>query len=222
MARPESGYTPAFQEVISYPDYALSPANVTTHTADVLDFYFESGVGNLDPARDYLRNVTLPFLRNAQKGFVHQVGAVDRLGLISEEDYQMIAQRKERFGNEELDPLEHEAFGYTLVTFSALPEVAKHPNVPTGFSKRGLLAPPATAKEFLWRIDEMGMQVAQLAAGYISPYETPEKNQSLWRTRLFFEVGRELPEFYDDNQKNTQLFVQDTVSRLLDGIDVEI
>lgn len=220
MTRREFDYSSQFEEVVSYPDFSLSPANVAVNTSRVLDFYFNSGITNLEPVRDYLRDITLPFLRNAQKGLLYNIQAVDKLGLISQHDLKMVMERRQRFGEEELNPLEHEAFDYTLVTFSALPELARHSLVPTGFSTRGLLAPPATVRQFLGRIDEMGGQIAQLAGGVVDSGEIIEKNPALWRTNLFFEVAGELPLFCEDNPKIVEQAARDSFNKLLDGVNI--
>ena len=204
-------------ELLPYPSGEISPSEVAVQTATALDLYFSYDIPDKSLTQQFFRDETLPFLRGAQHGFLHNIRKVDPLGLASENDMEMIKRRR---SNKTVRPLEQESFDYTLVILNALPDFAQHSALKKGFSRRGLLSPPETVRQFMQRIDEMGVQMTQIVSGDISP-ETPiELNPALWRTKLFFEVGSEMPQYYKDNPYIIRQKSRDILHRLLQDLNL--
>lgn len=214
--------TPAFQEVISYPDYSLSPANIARNTHQVLDFYFNSGIRNLEPAKEYLREETLPFLRSAQLGLLDNLSEINKKGLISPQDLAYVKKRRESYSGTTGSDLDQEAFGFSIVTFSLMPEISEHPLMPLGFSRRGMLRPPATVRQFIEKIDELGSSIALVAESAVDSRQMIEKNKSLWYTYHFFETGSKLPLKFAESPREFEAREKDSVNKMLDGIEINI
>ncbi len=224
MSRHENGPRPVFQEIPGYPDPALSPANIVHETHEALDKYYDrtSGIIDLGSVRGTLRETTIPFLHRAQIGLLANIHEIDRLGLISPEDYAFVRKRQERYKDQEVTDLEEESFRFSLVTFSFMPELSDHPLLPMGYSRGGMLKPPETVREFLERIDELGMTTAKIATGVASPEKGIERDMAVWRTYHFFETGSRLPFKFAESPQELMAREKDNLNRLLDGVPIDL
>ncbi|HRN96086.1 MAG TPA: hypothetical protein PLD54_01430 [Candidatus Levybacteria bacterium] len=196
----------ALQEIVSDPEFIPLPAQISMATSTALEFYFSNKVPDKKPVQDFLEDVTLPFLRTAQIGVLSYPHTIDKLGLITPNDRELLNRRQKAMKINTDDRSTHQAFDYTRIAFSALPELTTDPFVPKGFSRRGILAPPLTVRDFIWRVDELGSQISQIKDGAIKPSEIEIPNVALWRTQAFFKVGNELPlHFASRNEFNQML-----------------
>lgn len=202
-------------EVNEYPRDSLAPIDVSTQTSNALDLYFSNHFFDRSPIIQFLNNTTLPFLESAELGFLNNFPQLDKLGLISERDRRIIDFRRQ-FITKPCTEFDNEAFNYTLVTFSAMPDLARRYYLPNGFSRRGMLQPPQTVKDFLKRIDEMKTEIQPITQSDPSEIRFPEYSISYLRTKLFFEVGGMLPKYNDPSFRFTIPLSTDEFSSLFD------
>ncbi len=203
----------ALSEIVNEKDFLPDPAKISIVTSDALDLYFSDDIFDKSEIQDVLGDVTLPFLRRAQIGILQYPHTIDRLGLISPEDKELLVRRQEIARISTDDILTHQAFDYTRIAFSALPDYSSSPYFPMGFSRRGIFSPPQTVKSFIQRVDELGTQISLITQGITQPDEIRKPNILLWRTTAFFEVAKEL---------SLRNFSRGDFNQMLDGVNIEL
>lgn len=188
-----------FQPIISYREVEKAPPVIARQTHTLLDLLNQGAIKGLGSARDYLHDYTLKFLDTATIGS------------------DMLYDRFRNSSGEIVDLESREAADYALVVFSCLPDRAKSPFLPMGFSRKGMLKPPITHGEFLLRIQELKVGVWQVVDGKTEPHSILETDPSLLRVHKFFEVGSNLA-IKEINQKEQQQSERWRINHLLDGI----
>lgn len=207
------------EQHIGRKDDLLSPVAIATGTAGILEIYFKDIIDDLQPARYFLERHTIGFLNRAERGFGRQVGQIAKRRNVSMEDMNVMFDLT--YGNHKHDPDDHESFAFSAVVFSIMPEVAEFRYLPTGFSRRGTLAPPFTIAEFLERVQEMRREVAEILIGQTTPRVIPFFHHPLLRTTLFFEVARQLPDMYKEHPTLVMDKTRQTFEALLGDIVVD-
>ncbi|GDX62038.1 hypothetical protein LBMAG33_3480 [Candidatus Levyibacteriota bacterium] len=207
-------------ERINYTDNSRSPFQVVESTAKLLDLYF-TPVINLDPslARNYFANATLGFAWQAEKGFFKNIDKIDRAKKISNEDIERFILLDKQQGQQE-NVEDNEAFDFTLITFGFMPEMAKHRFLPNGFSKKGMMAPPFTTREYLLRLREIRREVTRIISGETDQKASLDNNPALLRTYWFFQVGKEIPLKIKKDYKNIKNNTEKILNKLLEDIDI--
>ncbi len=209
-----------FQEVIGYKDWNYAPSVVADATYTNLNWYFGSTLGK-QYAKEYFAGPTLSLLHNAKKGFLRNYQKIDRIGVITEEDAARLHALAKPFISHP-DPEEDEAFGYSLVVFSMLPVMAESGYLPMGFSRRGVLEPPFTTREYHERLDELQREFMGIVSGTTDPNMPVETRTSLWRTYLFFQVAHNLPIHFEQSPRDVEQRTRHTIEHLLDDIKVNL
>lgn len=216
MAMQEGG----FQKFIEYRDSNQTPFLVADETFTNLIWYFSHAPGK-NVARDFFAESTLPFIFGARKGFLRHYREIDRANVITPQDDKWLSElAKPHILNPDIE--EDERFRYSLVVFSILPAMARSRHLPSGFSRRGLLEPPFTTREFHERLRELGQEFTGIIRGTTKP-ETPiETRASLWRTFLFFQVAHELPIHIQENPREVAQKTRDTFEHLLGDMSLDL
>lgn len=195
-----------------------APALVARSTAYLMDLYF---MGFLQGERrqtalGFFATQTLDGLYGAERGFYRNLHKIDRVGLIDPIDlerFQLLARQDMR----QPAIAEDEAFGFMLVTFSVLPELATSRFLPKGFSRRTLLAPPFTTREFFLRVKELRQEVSRIVAGQVTPKTLIEGSNPLWRTYLFFQVGGDIPMHIQQDRNLVEEATEKVARRILES-----
>lgn len=201
-------------------DGTLPPVTMATATAGILDIYFKDAINDMVPATDFLQEHTVAYLNGAERGLARYAGQFARHRNLSVETLDRMFDKTS--GNRSHDPDDHEAFDFSVVVFGIMPEVAEYKHLPKGFSRRGIIAPPFTADEHLERIQEMRDEVAKILVGQTTPRTIVPLNHPLWRTCLFFDVARQLPEMYRQNPRLIVDRSKEAFENLLGDIVVDI
>lgn len=213
MLNPESRFSPPFQPEIRYTDPTLAPAVVAQNTSNCLNMFFGQRMDS-PSARDYLADKTLPFLNRARDGLIANFPVLREIVRIDPETLKEMIASGYDFGNSG-NPEETEAFGYTIVTMGLLPSMARHPRLPDGFSKIGLLAPPSTIADYRERVHELKTTIIGLATGTIRS-EDVLSNAALCRTYCFFDVGSRIP------LRNTTIDSETLNDEMLEGVEIDL
>lgn len=193
-----------FQPVIGYREIEKSPPLVARQTHTLLGLYYQGAIRNPEPARDYLQDYTLGYLTAAEEGS----------GMLYDQTGQFIVQ--------EIDLETREAASHAFVVLAYLPDRATSPFLPSGFSRRGMLAAPTTQKQFLTRIKELKIGLWQIADGNINPHTILEAYPPILRVWKFFEVGSGLPIRLTDDEREQEQLGRERLNALLGGIDTSI
>lgn len=170
--------------IIPYGDYDFSPFDITTRTHEQLG---NLRAGTITPATfgGYVREMTLPFyVQRAAKG-----AAV----LYSDEVLQ----------SRNLDPEIEEAARHGFVVMSWMHEVTKWKFVPTGFSRKGMLAAPATHEEYVARMTEIYLQLKSIYDPNVNLPGSAETYMGRLRTFSFFLTAANLLIHLPDSQRIT-------------------
>ncbi|MBI2268380.1 MAG: hypothetical protein HYU80_02935 [Candidatus Blackburnbacteria bacterium] len=194
-----------------------TPVVVARNTAFLMDLCLIDWLPDKQPALGYLAGETLDYLLDAENGFLKNLNKIDRTGKIDAFDYQRfmeIAQRSGKPSPRETD----EAFGFALVTFSVLPDMATSRFLPKGFSRRAALAPPFTTREFFLRIRELRSIVMQFIAGKFGSHTVIETHPPLLRTYQFFQVAKDIPLHVQEQPGLIAQRTDDIAKRLLSDI----
>lgn len=126
--------------IFRYRPTDLSPFAITKHTAKLLDEIGQGIIAGCD-AKEYFYEVTADsYLARAKTG-------------------SRILFPNDTLGEDNIDPLTQEATRHAFVIFAWMHEVTKWKFIPTGFSRRGMLAAPTTQKQFDSRIDQLAGQL---------------------------------------------------------------
>lgn len=177
-----------FQPVIGYREIEKSPPLVVRQTYTLLGLYYQGAIRNPQPARDYLHDYTLEYLKAAKEGSYNLYDQIGQLAL------------------QEIDLEIREAAHHAFVILAHLPDRSSSPYLPKGFSRRGMLRAPTTLNQFLARIRGLKVGIWQIAEGEVEPYATLEAYPPILRVFKFFEVGSSLPvRLTDDEKKQEQL-----------------
>lgn len=209
MADIEKGFfvprQPGFQSVIGYKEIEKSPPVVVSQTYALLELYYlgiiQNTIRNSQPAKNYLRNYTLDYLKAAEEG-----------------SYALYDRIKGQ-SVQEIDLETREAAHYAFVVFAYLPDKAGSHYLAKGFSRKGMLKAPTTQRQFLTRIRELRVGIWQVVKGEVKPHTTLEAYPSVLRTFKFFEVGNKLPVKLTDDEKEQEALEREKINKLLDGID---
>lgn len=193
-----------FQSVIGYEEVEKSPPLVVRQTNTLLELYYQGAIWNPKPAKDYLHDYTLGYLRAAEEG---SAVLYDRIGRLTAQDTDLETR---------------EAASHAFVILTCLPDRAKSPFLPKGFSRRGMLKAPETRNQFLARIRELKVGIWQIAEGKVKPYATLEAYPPLLKVFKFFEVGSELPVKLTEDKKRQEQIEREKFNDLLGGVDIAI
>lgn len=221
MATPES--IPSlgeFEKRIAYK--TVPPSQIATQTANSMSLYFTRGEFPypLDILRSFFSSDTLSFLYSAKKGFLANFYRLDQTHKISMEDMERLTHAAKPHLKKP-DSQDREAFGYALVTFAAMPVIGKSEYLPDGFSQRGTMQPPSTVVDFFDRINELQVEIKKIVSGQTLPKTPIESSQSLWRTRVFFDVGKDLPMKFSENPKELEEVTRDAFETLLGDVKID-
>lgn len=170
--------------IIPYGDYDFSPFCITTRTHEQLG---NLRAGTITPATfgGYVKEMTLPFyVRRAVEG-----AAV----LYSDEVLQ----------SQSLDPEIEEAARHGFVVMAWMHEVTKWKFVPTGFSRKGMLAAPATDEEYVARMTEIYLQLKSIYDPNVNLPGSTGTYMGRLRTFSFFLTAATLPIHLSDSQRIT-------------------
>lgn len=115
-----------FQPVIGYREIEKSPPIVVRQTHSLLGLYYQGAIRNPEPARDYLQDYTLRYLKAAEVGSSILYDQLDQLTV------------------QEIDLETREAAHHAFIVLAHLPDKARSPFLPKGFSRRGMLKAPTT------------------------------------------------------------------------------
>lgn len=192
-----------FQPVIGYREIEKSPPLVVRQTNALLGLYYHGAIRNPKPAKDYLHDYTLGYLKAAEEG---SAVVYDRVGHAALD----------------IDLETREAARFALVVLACLPDRAKSPFLPKGFSRRGMLRAPETQDQFLARIKELKVGIWQIVEGNVEAYTTLETYPPVLRVFKFFEVGSDLPVKLTDDEKKQEQLEREKFNDLLGGIDTSI
>lgn len=214
------GLTPHPKQELSR-DLSLASFDLMKGTANNMDLYFTGALPDPKPVQRYFASETLPLIRRARNGFDTEVGRITRRRNIDPIDQQR-QQWLARPYKDNPDPDDIEAFNSFLVTCAWLPKIATHELLQMGFSRRGLLAPPFTTREYMLRLGELHAQVSAIANGDIRPHTPVESTNALWRSDLFFKAARIIAYQMKEDPHKTRQRMNDTVRRLLEGVTVDL
>ncbi len=170
-----------------------SPVTVIHATAAGMDLFFQRTFSDPTHFRTLLTGDTIDFIWQAEKGFFRNIPMIDHAGLLRPSELIRLRQ----FARGLMDEGdENEAFGAALVTFSFMPELLTHPQLPRGFSRQGMVRPPATTGEYGQRFRELRGEVMKIVAGQTDPNDIRRDtlNRSLLRTYGFFQAGNAIPD----------------------------
>lgn len=208
MADTEKGFFiphPEFQPLITYREVERSPLLIIRQTHALLGLYYRGAIRNPQPATDYLRDYTMEYLKVAEEGSA------------------TLYSREGKLNVQILDLEIREAAQHAFVVFAHLPDKARSPFLPQGFSRHsGTLSAPETRDQFLARIKELKNGILQIVIGKVEPYATLEAYPSLLRTFKFFEVGNELPVKLTDDERKQERLERERFNDLLGGIDISL
>lgn len=193
-----------FQPIIGYREVVKSPQVVVRQTNTLLGLYYQGAIRDPDQAKSYLCEYTLGYLNAAEEGS------------------DLLYERFGQFTGQDIDLETKEAADYTLVVLACLPDRAKSPFLPNGFSRSGMLKPPTTRVQFLTSIRELKIGIRQVVIGDIEPYATLEAYPAVLRVFNFFEVGSRLPMRLMDDEKKYERIEREKFNDLLGGIDISI
>ncbi len=217
MSSPQEREVP--RERIRLRNHFLSPVAMAKGTADILDIYFKDLLEDPQPGKDFLEENTIAYLNGAERGLSRYVGKVGAHRNVSIEDMDRMFDLTS--GDHRYDPDDYESFDFSVVVFGMLPEVAKYKYLPMGFSRRGMVEPPFTTTEYLQRIKEMRREVARILVGQTIPRAIFPFNKPLWRTKLFFDAARQLPDMHKQNPAMLVDKSREVFERLLGDIAVD-
>lgn len=192
-----------FQEIPGYKDPWRTPAALIQGTAHAMDLYLKGTLPDRKLLQDILAHDTLDFLHAAKRGFALNYDKIRDPRFIEAQQLQALEAFARPY-RENPDVEDTEAFGLTLVTFSLLPALGQHRQYQLGFSRKGVLQPPFTTREFAGRLKEMHAEVVGMVSGTTAPETNTAHRASLLRTVLFFEVGSVIPLRYKENPKELE------------------
>ena len=177
-------YTPeGFQTHPGYRDYPNTPFNTVNRTAELLGLYLSSWIPKPYLIREALAGSPWDFVWQAEQGFHLVAHTLNRPGNITGRHLEeILSASRSRLLDPEIEQIE--AFGLAVVLFGAMN---------THSAREGIFWPPETTLEYLLRIQEMRGELYKVIAGETEPGTPVETGPALWRTRLFFEAGANLP-----------------------------
>lgn len=197
-------HNPGFQVRVGYQEIGRSPPLVARQTNTLLGLYQQGAIKNPQPARDYLHDYTLGYLKVAEEGSIVLYDRIDRLAA------------------QEIGLEVREASSHAFVVMASLPDRARSPYLPKGFSRRGMLRAPATQAQFLERIKELKLGIWQIVEGEIEARTTLEAYPSALRVFKFFEVGSNLPIRLTNDETRQEQLERERFNDLLGGIDISL
>lgn len=219
MARQEIVLPDRFQPHPGYKEQSKAPPVIVDNTSYVLQMFFNEGLPDARAARNYLASDTTDFIYGAQKGFFRDFNRITRGRNMARQDMDRIMGLASPHFKIQ-DPEDSEAFGFSIVIFSALPYFAKHHLLPQGFSKNGVLAPPSTTMEFNVRLNELKDEIGKIVSGETPPTTHIEARNSLWRTYTFFSVGKDLPLHVENSEGEIEEAARETFENLLGDVNI--
>jgi len=166
----------AFQPVLKYRDAERSPFVVTSQTYQLLQLLQSPILLDRSFGSQYLSGYTMLYLKSAG----------ENCGIIFDRDGQYK-------GNADLES--REATNHAYAVFGSMPGMTALPKIPAlkdGFSKRGMLKAPESKSQYLARIREIKIELANIAAGSVILGQRPVSRVSLFRTLIFFRVAHSL------------------------------
>lgn len=197
-------YTPGeFQAYPDYRDYPHTPFDTVSHTAELLGLYLSGWIPQPQLIRNSLAGSPWDFIWQAEQGFHTVAHTLDKTSNITGRHLrEILSTSRSRLQEPTVEQIE--AFGLAVVLFGAMRKNS---------AREGIFLPPETTFEYLFRIREMRDELHRVIAGVTEPGTPVETRPPLWRTRLFFDAGENLP--FRDEPK-----IVDPLERLL--ADVEL
>lgn len=197
-------YTPEkFQTYPSYTNYPHTPFDTVRQTAELLGLYLSGWIPKPHLIREALAGSPWDYIWQAEQGFhavAHTLNRPDNItGRHLEE---ILATSRSRLQEPTVEQIE--AFGLAVVLFGAMK---------VDSATQGIFWPPETTLEHLLRIREMRDELQRVIAGETEPGTPVEARPPLWRTRLFFDAGANLP------LRNERKMV-DPLEKLLADVDI--
>lgn len=183
-----------------------SPVQVATQTGIILDLLFNNRVANPRPAREYLGDVTMPYLQQARDGiddyFSRRYPPIElrrsREQLLMEGYAQMIPSIPEIPIPE---PETREATDHVAAVFAHMHDVIKIRELPMGFSKRGMLGYPLGRRAFALRVIELQHVTDAIRRGQANMHRADALHTPEFRTYAFFKTAALLPEKFPQSEK---------------------
>ena len=195
MPASERLYADRFQRKIEMSAPEDDPKIVVRRTLNSFNSYFMMYEwGRAETARAYLANYTLPFLTDAYAGSV-------LLSIIGSsyhvDDYEGIKKYLPYFPeSSNITDRAIESTDLASVIFSQMPEFTNYSLLPKGFSRKGVLRPPALS-ELPDRIKGIMDVTKDFADGKMRPNTTMSLirlNSDLFTTFSFFDTAAKLPQ----------------------------
>lgn len=182
----ENGQTPNIEQVGSVENFW--PIVVSAQTGKNLDFYFSREFPDVRPFADFFEQNTLNYIGKVERGFR---AVDDKVKEMTPEEVEEVLRNG---GLSTLNPdiESRAAFNHSVVVFSQIPEILKLPWFPVGFSRRGMMRPPATRTDFLFRIFELKDTMGDIASKKIAPSASALESFSLLRTYAFFKTSERI------------------------------
>lgn len=170
MAFIDSGFDRNRPQVIGYRDPDLSPFVITSQTDRNLAL-FQYGIVAGATLRDFFYEVTLPsYLNRARAASV-------------------VLFKDAALRSQDFDPEDEEAARHAYVSMAWMHKLTQLSYLPTGFSRRGMLAAPKTLEAYVGRIDQMTGQLSAISQRGSSLEELPKASLSMLRTLAFFRTA---------------------------------
>lgn len=202
-----------FDNTISQDFGNSDPLLIVHMTKNNIGLRLRNELSNTRSIDAYLRGVTIPFM----------LAVRDAAPLYYEESEPRLRTTAlpqiQEEGSVVQDDRMRSAVDLFNVVFAAMPDTFKHPLLPMGYSRKGVLRPPTTARQMRTRIGEMGFVLSEMVKGqYDIGKEYP--SSPILRTLAFFKVGAELPVKQIPKISDEELLINERNAKLLDGIVV--
>ncbi len=201
MALIDSGFDRSRPQIIGYRDPELSPFAITAQTDHNLAL-FQYGIVVGSTLKDYLHEITFP-------------GYLDRARAASE-----ILFKDEALRSRDFDPEFEEATRHAYVIMAWMHDRTQWKYVPTGFSRRGMLAAPTTQEAFITRIDQMTAQLWAISQKG-SRLEGLTASLSMLRTLAFFKTASSLEIQLPESERITAQMEREKLESILGDTKVE-
>lgn len=190
-------------------------AKVTDSTSQCLDF-LKDDIPDKTHAREYLATDTDEFLKSIQRGFLDNILYIAGNRNVDAKDMRMFAYMRENLGS--ASEVDNENFQFSLVTFCIMPDSSQHNLLPTGFSRRGALAPPFTLSEYNSRIRELKQVNDIISSGGDVMEELIDL--PVFRYGQFHRVGSKLPLVEDRTKKEAEEYARDAINKMVDDVEI--
>lgn len=202
---------PPFQPEITYKNPADNPVAVAATTTNIIDQYFAMGTYG-DWEANFLANQATDLVYSARKGFLYNLHQIKDVGKVDPNILNHLWKLRKPLSNPDIE--DTESFARLNIAFGILPEVASHPLLPDGFSRRQMLEPPFGIYETYNRIKEIELYIGRVKNSEVDPRITNILNEpGLFRTYLAFQTVGSMP-IRNPLASNIEDFRQSTLESL--------